>query len=473
MPHEKGQGAAFSFDNLNHSWIGAVELAIAIGVTYFLAAQFGLALRAQPGVAIFWPAAGFAVGALIALGPIARLQVAAGVAVASIASGIMIGRSPWLCITFSFVNVGHPLIVALLIERWCGRAVKLEDVPQVLRFLVASAVGAATGAVGAAIAVNLVDPTTSALHVWRLWFAAGLLGTVTVAPLLIGIGAAFRQPLLRSELIEGLVGCVTLAALSIFLISLPHEPWDSALPIVLVFPVLLWITVRCRPLFAAAAAFVVALAIVWSTISNVGHFGDPSIPLEARVLAAQTHVLAGALLALVLAALFADRRRSEEALKDSNDRFKDNNDRLQLALDGAQLGVWSIDPITGRFENDARDRQIHGHHLEALPKTLAEARTSIHPDDLPTLDAAFAASARTGSSYKAEYRLAPVSSNTNADQERWVTLEGTVVRGADGRPLRLLGVTRDITGRKLTEQKLQKSERESRELLGRCPLPST
>ena len=27
MPHEKGQGAAFSFDNLNHSWLGAVELA--------------------------------------------------------------------------------------------------------------------------------------------------------------------------------------------------------------------------------------------------------------------------------------------------------------------------------------------------------------------------------------------------------------------------------------------------------------
>ena len=140
-----------------------------------------------------------------------------------------------------------------------------------------------------------------------------------------------------------------------------------------------------------------------------------------------------------------------------------------MALDSAELGVWSIDPITGRFENDVRDRQIHGHHLEAPPETLAEARTTIHPDDLPTLDAAFAVSARTGGSYKVEYRLAPLSSNTNADQERWVALEGTVVRGAGGRPLRLLGVTRDITGRKFTEQKLQKSEQESRELLGALP----
>jgi PAS domain-containing protein len=112
------------------------------------------------------------------------------------------------------------------------------------------------------------------------------------------------------------------------------------------------------------------------------------------------------------------------------------------------IGVWSVDPITGSFENDARDMQIHGHHLKAPPKALAEARPLIHPDDLPALDAAFAASARTGGSYKAEYRLAPVSSHTNADQERWVAVEATVVRGADGRPLRLLGVTRDITERK-------------------------
>ena len=38
------------------------------------------------GVAVFWPAAGIAIGALIALGPDARLPVAAAVAVATITS---------------------------------------------------------------------------------------------------------------------------------------------------------------------------------------------------------------------------------------------------------------------------------------------------------------------------------------------------------------------------------------------------
>ena len=116
----------------------------------------------------------------------------------------------------------------------------------------------------------------------------------------------------RRELIEGTVGLATLAALSVFVISLPQSPWATALPVALVLPVLLWIAVRCRPAFAAAAMFIVALAVFWSTTFDVGQFADASVPLADRILAAQTLVLAAALLALVLAALFAERRRSEE-----------------------------------------------------------------------------------------------------------------------------------------------------------------
>ena len=470
MPHKKGRGAAFAFASPSHSWLSWVGLAVAVGIAYFMAARFGLAFRAKPGgVAVFWPAAGIAIGALIALGPAARLPVAAAVAVATITSKLLITGNLWLGITFGLVCAGQTLLTAWLIERWFGSAFKLEDVPQVLGFLVASAVGAAMAAVGAVAAVSLVQSTASPLDVWRLWFASCLLGTVTVAPLLIGLGEAVREPPPRRELIEGTVGLVTLAVLSIFVISLPQGPWATALPVALVFPVLLWIAVRCRPVFAAAAAFVVALAVIWSATFNMGHFGDASIPLADRILAAQTLVLAGALLAFLLAALFAERRQNETTLKMSNERLKDSNDRLQLALDAAELGVWSVDSKTGRFENDARDRQIHRHHPEAPPKTLAEARPLIHPDDLPSLDAAFAASGRAGGSCKAEYRLAPVPGHTPAGDERWIAVEGTVVRRADGRPERLLGVTRDITERKQTEQKLQKSERKLRELLGALP----
>jgi PAS domain S-box-containing protein len=99
--------------------------------------------------------------------------------------------------------------------------------------------------------------------------------------------------------------------------------------VALVLPVILWIAVRCRPAFAAAAMFIVALAVFWSTTFDVGHFADASVPLSDRILAAQTLVLAAALLALVLAALFAERRRSEAALK----RLHDCSSRLWQITD--------------------------------------------------------------------------------------------------------------------------------------------
>ena len=445
MLHGKGRGTAFLFDWRYQSWLGAVGLAVAIGVAYFMAAWLGLALRANTGTSVFWPAAGISVGALIVWGPRARLPVAAGVLVATAVSNLMIGRNGWLAVAFGVVNAGQALLTTTLIERWFGRSFKLGDVPQVLGFLVASAIGSAVGATGATIAVGLIQSTASPFIVWRVWFASCLLGMVTVAPLLVGIAEAVRHLPSRRELIEGAVGVVMLAALSAFVISLPQGPWSTALPVAVVFPVLLWIAVRCRPVFAAAAAFVVALAVIWSITFSVGHFGDASIPLADRILAAQTVVLAGALLTLVLAALFAERRRSEVVLKQSERR-------LQLALDGAELGAFSADLATGRFECDARAALIHGHNVQ--PTTIRESRRFVHPQDRIRIDAALAEAQRTGGIWNAEYRVEHPAGHPHAGETRWVAVEGSIVRDSHGTAVGLLGVTRDITERKRTEQAL-------------------
>ena len=119
----KGGGGAFPFSG-EPSWRGVVKLAVAIGIAYFLAGRLGLALRAEPGVAVFWPAAGIAVGALIALGPSARLPVAAAVVVATIVCSLMIGRNAWLAIAFGSINAGQTLFTAWLLERWFGQHVQ-------------------------------------------------------------------------------------------------------------------------------------------------------------------------------------------------------------------------------------------------------------------------------------------------------------------------------------------------------------
>jgi integral membrane sensor domain MASE1 len=187
--------------------------------------------------------------------------VAIAVTFASIASSLTVDRNLWLAIAFSVLDVGEVLLPAWLIERWFGAVFKLEEVRQVLGFVVASAIGAAVAAAAAAIAISFVEPAAIPFNVWRLWFASCSLGLITVAPLLIGLVDASRERPPRRELIEGAIALVTLAALSAFLISLPQGPWATALPVAIAFPVLLWVAVRCRPVFAAGAACIVALAI--------------------------------------------------------------------------------------------------------------------------------------------------------------------------------------------------------------------
>jgi PAS domain S-box-containing protein len=77
----------------------------------------------------------------------------------------------------------------------------------------------------------------------------------------------------------------------------------------------------------------------------------------------------------------------------------------------------------------------------------------VHPDDLPHLDAAFAAARRTGVPCRVEYRVRARGS-LDPQRIRWAAMEGSVAADDTGRPVRFLGVTRDITERKLAEQAL-------------------
>ena len=97
------------------------------------------------------------------------------------------------------------------------------------------------------------------------------------------------------------------------LVFLPNEPWTAELAIGALCPLLLWIAARLRPAFTAFATFIVAITIVWTTTFAVGIFGDLHLSIEERVLGAQATILAISLGALVLAALFSERRLHESA----------------------------------------------------------------------------------------------------------------------------------------------------------------
>jgi PAS domain S-box-containing protein len=429
------------------AWVRALGqgmgLAMALACVYFLAARLGLALLGESeAVPVLWPAAGVAAGALIALGRDARAAVAAGVLAATVAANVLAGRPVWAALCFGLCNAGEALLTAWLVDRWCGRPFKFDDWYGLWGFLAAAALASGIAAFGAAAAMHQLSAAAPLHEVWRVWAAADGLGIVLVAPLLVGLYRLAAEPMRRSEALEGTVALGLLAAASAALYGAPTGSLLFHVPPAALFPLLLWIAARGRPVVASAAALILSAVLTWATTFRIGRFGEP----ELAVPTIQTMLLVVSLCTLTLSALFAERRRNESALRESNER-------LRLALGGAELGVWSVDLATDAFESDERDRCINGHDPAAPPHTLAEARRIVHPGDLPRLDAAFAAARQTGAPCRTEYRVVPRGC-CDAAADRWVAVEGNAVRDASGRPVRLLGVTRDITERKCAEQAL-------------------
>jgi signal transduction histidine kinase len=326
-------------------WVGPIGLAVAVGAVYFLAARLSLALLTKPeGVAVFWPAAGVSAGVLIALGSRARWPVVVGTMAATIVANLSGDRNIWSAVLFGLCNAGEAVLTAWLIGYYFGPDFRLSKLRNVLGLAVAAIIGAAVSGIGGAIAFKLFHSTTTPiLTTWQHWVASDGLGIITVAPLLIELASASRDRPPLSELVEGALTVAALALVSGLAIFLRSELLANVGPVAVLFAPLLWLAARCRPVFAAAAAFIVSLSIVWTTTFGIGYFGNPGLSVADRVLAAQISILLVTVGASVLAALFAEirdkRRLAEAALRASEtQRYLIETERL-AALGGLVAGV--------------------------------------------------------------------------------------------------------------------------------------
>jgi PAS domain S-box-containing protein len=153
-----------------------------------------------------------------------------------------------------------------------------------------------------------------------------------------------------------------------------------------------------------------------------------------------------------------DKRKAvEEALRYSQEL-------QQLAVTGAQLGIWSNDLVSGEIYWDARTREIFGVPTDERA-TLDLAFNLIHPDDREMARAAFERAIETGSdgSYGEEKRIVRPDG-----QMRWISTKGNAVfadQNSVRRAVRLVGVVQDITERKEAERNLEESRIRYRRLV--------
>ena len=330
--------------------------------------------------------------------------------------------------------------MAGLIERWFGSGFSLDRLSQVLGLLAAAVLATAISGAAATLAFKLFQFSTAPnLTIWQHWVASAAIGIVAVAPLLIGIGAAVRNPPSPNETMEAALALLAVTLLTALVAYLPRGAWVSVVSIALLVPPLLWLAARCQPMFAAAAGFIVALAIVWTTTFGIGHYGDPNLPIVDRIAGAQTGILRVSLVTLVLAALFAERRQQQAALREGAARLEE-----ALAVGGVMAFEW--DARTGFSHHSANAAKVLGYEQRA-PLTTARFLALIHPEDRRHFKAQVRGVRPDKPSYEVEFRVVRPDG-----QEMWFEETATAEFDRAGKCLRIKGLTVNITERKRADE---------------------
>ena len=141
-------------------------------------------------------------------------------------------------------------------------------------------------------------------------------------------------------------------------------------------------------------------------------------------------------------------KRAEETLHESEERWR-------LAMVSAGLGAVDFDPQTGKANWSSFAKQQFG----LPPDAEVDYETfwrGVHSEDRERVKAAIESSLRPGSDgqYALEYRTVGIVDG----KERWVSAWGQAFFNGQQRPIRMLGVTRDITDSKLAAEILRRSE---------------
>jgi PAS domain S-box-containing protein len=147
-------------------------------------------------------------------------------------------------------------------------------------------------------------------------------------------------------------------------------------------------------------------------------------------------------------------------LSNAKDRAAHEVERLRLAISVAAVGTWDVDVAANITEASPEMREIFGFAPD-MPVNPEVVFSTIMRDDRPTVQAALrAAFDPTGDGlYRAEYRIR----RANDGEARWISSRAQAFF-EHGRPIRLVGICRDITNEKSARQLLMDKARLAEQL---------
>ncbi len=415
-------------------------------VVYLLTAHAGLSLAYyQQNATLIWAPSGLAVAAIWRFGP----RIAPTVFLSALATNLWVGSPFVLSAVIALGNTGEAW-VAFLFGRRLNLREGIRRVRDVSRFVVYIVMGATlVAAVNGAAALYLLGhlPAARVATTGLIWWLGDAGGVLVVTPLVLAFaspsprfGARQRGEIVAIALLVGASTAIAFGGL------LPLS--FARLPIALIpYPALVWASTRFGMRGSALGVAGVAVAAVIGTALGTGPFRYGNVHVDVAMLWLFMSTMAAS--SMLLATSLEDRTREVLARREA-DQW------LALALDAGAVTA---------FERDFAASRERGHAPDAPGVSarswvpVADAMASLSGEDRTRLEAAVDACRHRGhEAWECEYR----------DGDRWVSEVGRIIERDDaGAPRRGVGMRRDVTRRRTSEQQriaLEKDLEQTRRL---------
>jgi PAS domain S-box-containing protein len=156
-----------------------------------------------------------------------------------------------------------------------------------------------------------------------------------------------------------------------------------------------------------------------------------------------------------------ERRSRELRTAQLSDRLEvseadllESEQRLSLAADAASLGIWIRDLVRDEFWASDHWRTLFGFtHSQRLDATSVLQR--VYPEDLPAANQTIGPSLLGAGGHESAFRI-----ELPDGRLRWISSHGRVEFDSSGNPIRIRGVSLDITARKQAELEVEQKRKE-------------
>jgi len=279
-------------------------------------------------------------------------------------------------------------------------------------------------------------------QVWRIRFTSNVLAALTLVPFIVSWtaeGIAWLGQIRRPRIFEA--GLLLLSLLLVGTIAFYKlAPTADAALLYLPLPILIWAAVRFGSRGASAVICTLTFLTIWSAGHGHGPFSTRSA--EENGLSIQMFLIVMSVPLLFLASVIEERGKGEATLRE-------REERISLAAESANLALWVYDPEKNVAWMSEKGRAIYGFGSEEL-LSRDSLVTCVHPDERQVVRNAFDRARASSETFEIEHRILKPGGKTG-----WVMTRGRCLCDEQGKLLKLIGVTIDVTAKKQVDLQLQ------------------